>query len=80
MDTDRAPLVAANERRKQIGELCIPTVLSGQPLNVVPLAPLAWFADDTQKRAPEDGHERDSSTLSASNYVSERQNTVSPQG
>jgi hypothetical protein len=46
----------------------------------MPLAPLAWFADDTQKWAAEDGHERDSSTLSASNYVSERQNTVSPQG
>ena len=50
MDTDRAPLGSVNERRKQIGELCIPTVLSGQPLNVVPLASPARFADNRENR------------------------------
>ena len=40
IDTDRAPLRAVcHERREQIGELGVPTVLPRQPLHVVPLAP-----------------------------------------
>ena len=38
--------------------------LPDEPLDLVPLAPLAWLADDTQERARAVGHERDSATLS----------------
>ena len=51
IDTYRAPLRAVrNKRREQIGELGVPTVLPHEPLDVVPLAPPARFADDRQER------------------------------
>ena len=39
-----------HERREQIGELGVPTVLPHEPLDVVPLAPPARFADDREDR------------------------------
>jgi hypothetical protein len=47
----------------QIRELGVRAVLPDEPVD---LAPLVWFADDTQERATEVGHERDSSTRSGS--------------
>jgi len=56
IDTDRAPLGAIyHERREQIGELDVPTVLPRQPLDVVSLASPARFADDRQDRATDIG-------------------------
>jgi hypothetical protein len=51
IDTDRAPLRAVrHQRREQIGELGVPTILPHEPLDVVPLAPPARFADDREDR------------------------------
>jgi hypothetical protein len=43
----------------------------------VPLAPLAWLADDTQERASAVGHERDSSIHSgtSSQRIQRREST-----
>jgi hypothetical protein len=54
--TERA-LVFGEQRGKQIRELGVRAVLPDESLDVVPLAPLAWFADDAQDRATEVGHE-----------------------
>jgi hypothetical protein len=56
IDADRTPLGAVlDERREQIGELGVPTVLARQRLDVVSLAPPAWLADDGQDRATDIG-------------------------
>ena len=58
IDTDRAPLGAVrHERRKQIGELGVPTVLPRQPLHVASLAPPAGFADNRENRDTDIGPE-----------------------
>jgi hypothetical protein len=58
IDTCRAPLRAAcHERRKQIGEHGVPTVLPRQPLHVVPLASPARFADHRQDRDTDIGQD-----------------------
>jgi hypothetical protein len=59
VDTLRAPLgTIHHERREQIGELGVPTVLPRQPLYVVPLTPPAWFADDGEDRAADLGQDK----------------------
>ena len=50
MNTERASLRAIrHKRRKQIGELGVPTVLARQSLYVVSLTPTAWFAETTDR-------------------------------
>jgi hypothetical protein len=51
--------------------------LPDEPLDLVPLAPLAWLADDTQERASAVGHERDSSIHSgtSSQRIQRREST-----
>jgi hypothetical protein len=50
MDTDRAPLTNSGaipyQRREQVREPGVPTILPGKPLDVETLAPPARFADD----------------------------------
>ena len=52
-----APVKEARERRKQIGELGVPTILPDEPLHVAPLAPSARFADNGEARPADIGQE-----------------------
>ena len=52
-----APVKEARERRKQIGELGVPTILPDEPLHIAPLTPSARFADNGEARPADIGQE-----------------------